>query len=104
MNPTLCDLAGLAAPDACKGQSLHPVLTDDASPRDSLLLAYEDVQRAVREERFKLIEYYVDGDRHIQLFDTRDDPRETNDLSGEASHADDLEQLRDRLVHCGRRN
>lgn len=99
--PTLCDLAGLDAPESVEGESLVPTVSDpDARPRDSVFLAYEDVQRALREERFKLIEYHVDGDRRTQLFDTERDPAETTDLSDDAAHADRLERLRERLARA----
>lgn len=39
-----------------------------------------DWQRSVRDERFKLIEYCVEGARHTQLFDLKADPYEEKNL------------------------
>ncbi|WP_248517966.1 sulfatase-like hydrolase/transferase [Salinarchaeum laminariae] len=99
--PTLCDIAGLETPDAVEGESVVPAFDDPGySPRDAVFLAYENVQRAVRGDRFKLIEYYVDGDRHTQLFDLEVDPDETMDLSDDDEYESELATLRKRLARA----
>ncbi|MFP4356719.1 MAG: sulfatase-like hydrolase/transferase, partial [Phycisphaerae bacterium] len=68
--PTLCELLGSETPASVEGLSLAEHLADPAAaPREHLLLAYCDKHRAAREDRWKLIEYVVDGRRHTQLFD-----------------------------------
>jgi arylsulfatase A-like enzyme len=97
--PTLADLAGLDAPDTVDGESLTATMSGDADgPRDAVLTAFSDDQRALRTDRYKLVEYFVDGDRHTQLFDVADDPAETTDLADDPAHADALERLRDELA------
>ncbi len=54
--------------------------------------------RGVRDERFKLIEYVVEGTRHTQLYDLQADPFEVNDLSSDPTYADHLIRLRGLLV------
>ena len=54
-------------------------------------------QRAVRGERYKLIEYAVDGGRHTQLFDLKNDPEEVRDLSREDSNEPVIQRLRRQL-------
>lgn len=96
---TLCDIAGIDAPAGVEGKSLAPTLRNpEMSPRDSLFMAYEDSQRAVRDNRYKLIEYYVDGDRRTQLFDMETDPAEITDLSTNDEYVDVVDRLRDRLA------
>jgi arylsulfatase A-like enzyme len=77
--PTVCELAGVAIPATVEGQSLAPVLQGKAAKgRQSIYCAYGNVQRSVRDERWKLICY-----THInkaQLFDLQTDPIEMNDL------------------------
>ena len=51
----------------------------------------------VKDGRFKMIEYVVDGRRTTQLFDLSTDPLECRNLAGEAAHADRLAALRSRL-------
>ena len=54
--------------------------------RDTLFLAYRDVQRAVRDERWKLIVYPKIN--KLQLFDLHDDPYEMQDLSADPAQSD----------------
>lgn len=97
--PTLADLAGLETPDTVDGESLASVIEADADgPRDSVFTAYSDTQRAVTTDRYKLIENFPDAERRTQLFDVEADPAETEDLSEDPDHADDLERLRNRLA------
>ncbi|MBL8896025.1 MAG: sulfatase-like hydrolase/transferase [Planctomycetes bacterium] len=84
--PTLGALCGVAAPATSEGRDLRAVLADPAArAREHLVLAYRDVQRAVRDERWKLISYpRID---RTQLFDLANDPHETRDLSADPAHA-----------------
>jgi arylsulfatase A-like enzyme len=96
--PTLCDLTELPTPETVEGASLTPCLADaSGGVRDVLHYAYRDCQRAVRDERYKLIEYVVDGKRTTQLFDLTADPAETNNLADDPAHADTLAGLRKQL-------
>lgn len=94
--PTLCDLIGAPIPAGLDGKSFKPVLqgkTDKA--RSEIFLAYREVQRAVRDERWKLIRYpQVDV---TQLFDLKNDPDEIHNLAGEPSQADRVSELLARL-------
>ena len=93
--PTLCDLAGLETPDEVEFQTLRSVIENkDGRHRKSLSFAFMSWHRAVRDDRFKLIEYCVDGRRRSQLFDLREDPEETKDLAGDEAMADVLERMR----------
>jgi arylsulfatase A-like enzyme len=97
--PTLTDLAGLSAPDTVDGESLAPALTDGADgPRESVFTAFADTQRAVRTDRYKLVEYFVDDRRRTQLFDVDADPLETRNLADDGAHTEVLERLRDELA------
>jgi arylsulfatase A-like enzyme len=90
--PTVCDLTGAKAPAGLDGRSLAPVVTGKAAKvRDSLFLAYRDVQRAVRDERWKLIRYPKIN--RAQLFDLEGDPHERKDLSGDRSQAKRIEAM-----------
>jgi arylsulfatase A-like enzyme len=96
--PTLCDLLGLEIPETVEGRSLAPVLQDpDAPGREHLLLAYRHIHRAVREDRWKLIEYAVDGARHTQLFDLQNDPDELDNRAEDPACGDHLDRLRAKL-------
>jgi arylsulfatase A-like enzyme len=93
--PTLCELAGAPLPEGLDGQSLAPMLRSPtrAKGRPSLFFAYRREQRAVRDERWKLIEYAVAGAKGRQLFDLLTDPDERRDLSGDSRAAAHLTRL-----------
>jgi len=96
--PTLTDLAGLEPPEGVDGRSLVPAVVEGADgPRESIFAAFADTQRAVRTDRYKLIETFVEGTRRTQLFDLEADPAETEDLSADPDRSDDLRRLRDEL-------
>jgi arylsulfatase A-like enzyme len=95
--PTLCDLAGVAVPEAIEGKSRAAVLRGGPDRGDPLVFGYYmDTQRMVRGDRWKLIQY-PKADRE-QLFDLQADPLEQHDLAGDPRHAAVLEQLRSELL------
>ena len=124
--PTLLDFAGVDAPDQMQGRSLRPLLEgrppDDW--RDSILYSYYEnswafremareqmtdpsfqywtphrvsPHRGVRTDRYKLIEYYGEGD-YWELFDLQEDPDELRNLYAEPGHADLVQELQSELA------
>ena len=90
--PTILELAGVAAPAGVEGTSLRPAWHGGGDrTRDSLFLAYMQTQRAVRDERWKLIAYPALG--HLQLFDLRADPHEITNLADRPDHAGEVSRL-----------
>ena len=94
--PTFAELAGAALPDGVEGLSLVPVLTGARKQvREVLYTGYRNCQRAVRDERWKLIRYpLVDK---TQLFDLQNDPHELVNLAGEAAHAAKVAEMMAKL-------
>ena len=84
--PTLGALTQVPGPKTNEGIDLSPSLRDPRKPaRSSLTFAYQKVQRALRDERFKLIRYpQID---RTQLFDLANDPDEIHDLAALPEHA-----------------
>ena len=92
--PTACDLTGLAIPDGVEGQSLLPIIKGEKQRvRDFVFTAYKEVQRAVREPRWKLIKYHVGGVKTRQLFDLENDPDELQNLAEDPAVAEHLKRL-----------
>jgi len=99
--PTLCDLIGVAVPESVEGLSFAAAVANRQSSvvsRQHLLFAYRHLMRGVRDERWKLIEYVVAGDRHTQLFDLQADPWELANLAADPACADQLARLRGLLL------
>jgi len=86
--PTLCDLAGAAAPDGIDGLSLVPTLlgqTDRQKQHPYLYWEYYSYggKRAARMDRWKAIQQGLQAKpRPIQLFDLASDLGETHDVAG----------------------
>jgi arylsulfatase A-like enzyme len=97
--PTLCELTGIPVPASVEGRSLKGILEDPGQAvRDTLYFAYTDCQRAVKNRRYKLIEYAVPHrDRQTQLFDLADDPWELSNLAAAPGQASTLASLRREL-------
>jgi arylsulfatase A-like enzyme len=90
--PTLCDVLALERPTGLEGESLR-LLWEGKKPRvrDSVFLPFTRIQRAVRDERWKLIAYPKIG--HLQLFDLQSDPHETTNLIDRPEHAAHVPRL-----------
>jgi arylsulfatase A-like enzyme len=96
--PTLGKLCGVAAPPASEGIDLGATLADPSKPaRRELMFAYRNVQRAYRNDRWKLIRYPL-VDR-TQLFDLQADPQETTNLAARPEYAARVADLTAALVH-----
>jgi arylsulfatase A-like enzyme len=90
--PTLCDTIGISPPAGLEGESLRPLWEAKKDRvRDSVFLPFMQIQRAVRDERWKLISYPKIG--HMQLFDLEGDPHEMTNLIDRADHAVHVQRL-----------
>jgi len=90
--PTLCDVTGIARPAGLEGESLRPLWEGTKERvRDSVFLPYIQIQRAVRDERWKLICYPKIS--YMQLFDLQADPDEKTNLIGRTEYAAHVQRL-----------
>ncbi len=91
--PTVCDILDVPPPVGLEGESLRPLWEGTKERiRDSLFLPFMNFQRAVRDERWKLIAYPQIG--YLQLFDLLTDPHETTNLIDRPDHAAQVARLR----------
>lgn len=94
--PTLCDLVGANAPQGIDGQSARAVIeAKSKTARSELFFSYLGFQRALRDERYKLIRYPQVN--VTQLFDLQTDPDEMHDLSKDPAHADRIATMLARI-------
>ena len=90
--PTLGKLCSVRGPKTSDGIEFTATLRDPAKPaRSTMIFAYKNVQRAVRDDRWKLIRYpQVD---RTQLFDLQSDPHEAVNLADKPEHAAKIAEL-----------
>jgi len=90
--PTLCDVLGIQPPGDLEGASLRPLWEGKQQHvRDTAFLPYIGIQRAVRDQRWKLICYPKIG--YMQLFDLQTDPHERTNLIDRADHGRHVARL-----------
>lgn len=108
--PTLCEIIGAEIPETVESKSLLPIIQEKTNPRKELYFAYKDVQRSIKGEEYKLIEYvvpnssmYLPKERKgefittTQLFNIKEDPLEMNNLAKDPKYLSKVEELRIRL-------
>lgn len=93
--PSICRMAGIAPPPGVEAQPLD--WTGKGARRSHVFAAYRNFQRAIRDQRWKLIEYNVNGKRTTQLFDLAADPFETRNLAGDARQTKRIAAMRESL-------
>lgn len=102
--PTFLTMAGITPPSDIQGDSLLPLLTNeaDADWRDAIYYHYyeegeHNVPRheGVRTERFKLIHYY--GSSDWELFDLLHDPREMKSVYDTPAYTEVLAVMQEQL-------
>jgi len=90
--PTVCDVTGITGPADLEGESLRPLWEGKKQKiRDSVFFPFLKVQRAVRDERWKLIAYPKAG--VLQLFDMQNDPDEMHNLIDAPEHKAETKRL-----------
>jgi arylsulfatase A-like enzyme len=94
--PTVYEYLGINAPSSVEARSFFSMLKDPSkSIRKNIYNVYGHWSRSIKtEDGFKLILYNVDGVLTTQLFDLRNDPWETNDLSTMASQSKRMASMR----------
>ncbi len=101
--PTLGALCGVAGPATSEGRDLTPTLRNPATPaRTALMFAFRHVQRAYRDERWKLIAYPQIN--RMQLFDLQNDPHEITNLVEKPEHATRVRAMSAALLAEMKRN
>ncbi|MCG6155103.1 sulfatase-like hydrolase/transferase [Rubinisphaera margarita] len=94
--PTLCNLLGIEPPDRVEGESLAGIWKGETSSvRETIFLPYQQTQRSVRDQRWKLCVYPKINFQ--QLFDLQNDPHEQHNLADDPKYAAHKERLMSKL-------
>ena len=94
--PTLCDLAGVAAPDTVQGRSFRPLLNDPKSSfRDSIYSRYIQGD-CVATEQFIYTRYFKDGGE--MLYDLKQDPKENRNVAADPAYSESLARMKELLA------
>jgi len=89
--PTLCDYAGIQAPEGLHGRSLRPLAQGEESKRwRDFVVTESQNARMLRTGRFKYCIYDSGGHRE-QLIDIKNDPGETKNLAEIGDYKDILD-------------
>ncbi|MBL4885152.1 MAG: sulfatase-like hydrolase/transferase [Planctomycetaceae bacterium] len=90
--PTLCALTGIQGPAGLEGHDLSSIWKGEKDQvRESVFLPYLNIQRSVRDQRWKLIVY--PNINHSQLFDLENDPHEKKNLVQNPKYASQLQKM-----------
>jgi arylsulfatase A-like enzyme len=83
--PTLYQMLGIKPPESVEGVGHVEVMNKPSNHvRKHLYNVYGNWSRSIKtDDGWKMILYNVDGSKHTQLFNLKDDPWETKDLSGD---------------------
>ena len=88
--PTLLELCGLPKKQDLEGVSLRPLLENPrAEWKRPAITTYQEKNHAVRSKHFRYIRY-ADGSE--ELYDHRNDPREWNNLAGDSSYREIMDE------------
>ena len=89
--PTTLELAGASVPDFVEFKSLKPLLAGDKKHYPAICGAYQNQQRMVSKDGWKLI--YYPSIKKTRLYNLKADPLEKNDLAGNPEYASKITEL-----------
>lgn len=90
--PTICDLIQIPCPKDIDGKSLKPIMEGkEQKIRDSVFLPFLDIQRSVRNNRFKLICYPKIS--YMELFDLQYDTFEKTNLVFNPEYKEEVNKM-----------
>jgi len=97
--PTIADYLDQEIPSSVEGISFEELFDNPGSShREVIPLGYKNYQRGIRKDKWKLLEYHINGERNTQLFNLEDDPYETHNLVDFPAQESKVIELRKELI------
>jgi len=106
--PTLCELAGLAAPADHEGLSFVPLLQNPGRPWKRAAFSqfargftYRFMGKSMRTDRYRFTEWKDQIDKRlvaVELYDHETDPQENINIAEDPEHKELVRQLSSRLA------
>lgn len=97
--PTLCELTEMDVPETVQGISfVRSIVDNETKHRETMVYGYKEFQRAYRKDDYKLIEYFVKGERNTQLFNLADDPLEFNNLFEKPGYSEKYIEMKEEMI------
>ena len=92
LNATVCGFSKTSIPEKSDARDLGPLIRGEIEKvHEEVFLPFQNNQRTVRDERWKLHVYPLIN--HRLLFDLKEDPHETNNLAEKLEHAEKLTEM-----------
>lgn len=97
--PSLCELIHVDVPATTQGKSFAASLFDpEKEHKQNMPYGYKEFMRAFRKGDFKLMEYFVRGDRNSQFFNLKNDPYESKNLLKEESYVSQYNAMKNEMI------
>ncbi|MFT5498579.1 MAG: iduronate 2-sulfatase [Kiritimatiellia bacterium] len=106
LNPTLCELANIPAPDHLQGESLVPILHKPEQSEPGIALSQyarygtRYMGRAIRTDRYRFVTGTEQASGDVierELYDHAQDPQEKRNLAKDATYEAHVTQLENQL-------
>lgn len=97
--PTLCELVNIESPKTVQGQSFTgSIMNVNKVARESMAYGYKEYMRAYRKGDFKLIEYFVKGERNSQFFNLKQDFYKINNLFDQNEYSANYLEIKKEMI------
>jgi len=96
--PTLSNLCGLEVPSRLQGKDISPVFDNPKHEVRDAAFSVNGKGFLLREHDWAYIQYGEDGNKGIELFDMKKDPKQYTNLANDPKHAETVTRFRKKMT------